>query len=205
MDEELITKRELLQVAEISYGALYRWKRMKLIPDDWFIHRATVTGHETFLPRKKVLQRIDEIQNLKATMSLDEIAIHFSPAASGKAVLSLGEVAAVGIAPTPIMNQYLAIRPLEQFSQQELLGLLIFSNLLQGGSVSRDEAMDVACAAMDSGEISQPRVYLLRKYGVAFCVTAGEMQRLRFDAHATLAATVDVAEQKTALHQLLKR
>ena len=38
MDENLITKKELLELTGISYGALYRWKRMKLLPDDWFIY-----------------------------------------------------------------------------------------------------------------------------------------------------------------------
>ena len=32
MDEELISKKELLETFGISYGALYRWKRMGLIP-----------------------------------------------------------------------------------------------------------------------------------------------------------------------------
>ena len=50
MDENLITKKELLELTGISYGALYRWKRMKLLPDEWFIHRSTFTGHETFSP-----------------------------------------------------------------------------------------------------------------------------------------------------------
>lgn len=34
MEENLITKKELLEITGISYGALYRWKRMKLLPDD---------------------------------------------------------------------------------------------------------------------------------------------------------------------------
>ena len=35
MDEELISKKELLETFGISYGALYRWKRMGLIPEAW--------------------------------------------------------------------------------------------------------------------------------------------------------------------------
>ena len=33
MDEDLISKKELLERYGISYGALYRWKRMGLIPE----------------------------------------------------------------------------------------------------------------------------------------------------------------------------
>ncbi|MBR5426538.1 MAG: DUF4004 family protein, partial [Clostridiales bacterium] len=32
-NEELISKKQLLRVARISYGTLYRWKRMNLIPE----------------------------------------------------------------------------------------------------------------------------------------------------------------------------
>lgn len=50
MDEELISKKELLETFGISYGALYRWKRMGLIPEAWFLRRSTSTGQETFFP-----------------------------------------------------------------------------------------------------------------------------------------------------------
>ena len=36
LEEELISKKELLEQYQISYGALYRWKRMGLIPEGWF-------------------------------------------------------------------------------------------------------------------------------------------------------------------------
>ena len=58
MDEELISKKELLETFGISYGALYRWKRMGLIPEAWFLRRSTSTGQETFLRRDQICQRI---------------------------------------------------------------------------------------------------------------------------------------------------
>ena len=47
LEEELISKKELLEQYQISYGALYRWKRMGLIPEGWFLRRAAPTGQET--------------------------------------------------------------------------------------------------------------------------------------------------------------
>ena len=44
----LISKRELLENTGISYGQLYRWKREGLIPEEWFIKRASFTGQECF-------------------------------------------------------------------------------------------------------------------------------------------------------------
>ena len=63
-DEELISKRELLRAARISYGTLYRWKRMNLIPESWFIHRATRTGQAAFFPKERILARVGKIQEL---------------------------------------------------------------------------------------------------------------------------------------------
>ena len=37
MDPTYISKRELLEMFGVSYGALYRWKRMGLIPEDWVL------------------------------------------------------------------------------------------------------------------------------------------------------------------------
>lgn len=56
--EDLISKRELLAECGISYGQLYRWKREGLIPESWFVKRATSTGQETFLPRRQSIERI---------------------------------------------------------------------------------------------------------------------------------------------------
>ncbi|MCJ0911385.1 YhbD family protein [Mammaliicoccus sciuri] len=74
MDIQLISKKELLVECGITYGQLYRWKRKKLIPDDWFIRKSTYTGQESFFPREKILKRINDIQKYKNTYSLDELA-----------------------------------------------------------------------------------------------------------------------------------
>lgn len=74
MADDLITKKEVLERYGISYGALYRWKRMGLIPEDWFIKRAVTTGQETYFDRAAITERIDTIMRLKDSMSLEEIA-----------------------------------------------------------------------------------------------------------------------------------
>lgn len=78
MEEELITKKDLLDLTGISYGQLYRWKRKALIPDDWFIKKSSYTGQETYLPKDKILNRVNKIMELKDNLSLDELADMFS-------------------------------------------------------------------------------------------------------------------------------
>ena len=87
MEQELISKKELLEKYAISYGALYRWKRKGLIPEDWFIKKSTVTGQETFFPRELVCERIELIKKQKDDVSLDELSDHFSSESKKKATL----------------------------------------------------------------------------------------------------------------------
>lgn len=73
-DGHLISKKDLLTRYGISYGALYRWKRKGLIPEEWFIKKSTTTGQETFFPYKLVCERIELIQSQKDDILLDELA-----------------------------------------------------------------------------------------------------------------------------------
>jgi len=74
LEENLISKKELLERYGMSYGALYRWKRKGLIPEDWFIRKATATGQETFFPEALITQRVELILSGKNELELDELA-----------------------------------------------------------------------------------------------------------------------------------
>ena len=73
-DEKLISKKELLERYGMSYGALYRWKRKGLIPEEWFIRKATTTGQETFFPERLITERVELILSGKNELELDELA-----------------------------------------------------------------------------------------------------------------------------------
>ena len=78
MEQELVSKKEILEMYEISYGALYRWKRKGLIPEDWFIKKSTVTGQETFFPRRLMCERMELIKKQKDDVSLEELSWRLS-------------------------------------------------------------------------------------------------------------------------------
>lgn len=93
MDEEqLVAKKEVLQLAGISYGQLYRWKRKGLIPEAWFVRRSTFTGQETFFPREKILERIERIKEMKDTHPLDDLADVISQQVNAKLQVSLEKI-----------------------------------------------------------------------------------------------------------------
>ena len=71
--QELISKKELLEKYGISYGTLYRWKRMGLIPEEWLVKKSTFTGQETFFNRELICTRIEEILSKKDVSPLTEI------------------------------------------------------------------------------------------------------------------------------------
>ncbi len=74
----LISKKQLLEKYSISYGALYRWKRKGLIPEEWFVKKSTPTGQETFFPRELVCERVELIIATKEDTLLDELASRLS-------------------------------------------------------------------------------------------------------------------------------
>ena len=88
---EYITKKQLLEEMGISYGQLYRWKRIGLIPESWFIKRPSSTGQETILPRKKIINRIKDIQQRMETQSLEQLVEKYSFRVD-KAIITLEEM-----------------------------------------------------------------------------------------------------------------
>ena len=89
--DNFISKKELLGKYGISYGALYRWKRMGLIPEEWFVKKSAVTGQETFFERELICRRIEMILGLKDSLSLEEIAkqLEDEDSAKGERVLKV--------------------------------------------------------------------------------------------------------------------
>lgn len=88
---DLISKKELLSRYGISYGALYRWKRKGLIPDEWFIRRSAPTGQETFFKRDAICERIDKILDMRDTenISLDDMADILYPKDESRVIMTV--------------------------------------------------------------------------------------------------------------------
>lgn len=91
-EENLISKKMLLEKYSISYGALYRWKRKGLIPEEWFIKKSTSTGQETFFPKDLIFERVELILSNKEDSLLDEIAEKLSGEEKSNAKISINTV-----------------------------------------------------------------------------------------------------------------
>jgi hypothetical protein len=139
LDQDLISKKDLLKLTGLSYGQLYRWKRKNLIPEDWFIHKSAFTGQETFFPRSKILGRIDKIKDMKDDLSLDELADLLSPNPS-ELCLSKHELIERNIVSSSSLDFYITrYGDVTEVAFDQILHLFIFEKLLLGGEISLDE------------------------------------------------------------------
>jgi hypothetical protein len=200
MDEELISKKELLELTDISYGQLYRWKRKGLIPEEWFIKKASFTGQETFFPKLKVLSRIEKIKNMKEDISLDELADVFTPTLAGLA-LRPDEIIGRGLASGDILRMYQEINGLDMGSgstlgYSDILMLYLIGKLIIGGDIGRDEAktlLEVLKDASASVGLEGAEVVLLRKLGVFVCFIVKPAGALVAEKSAKILARLDMA------------
>jgi len=118
-----ISKKELLSRTGISYGQLYRWKRERLIPEEWFIKRSAVTGQETYFPREQILDRVEAIIELKEDHSLEEIRKILSSEHS--TLLTRARVESLGILPSGLFERVDALSQKSDFKRGELALLVM--------------------------------------------------------------------------------
>lgn len=143
MEEELISKKDLLQVTGISYGQLYRWKRKNIIPEEWFIKKSSFTGQETFFPKHKILERISKIKDMKDDLSLDDLAEKFSPQPS-EVCLSAEELFTRNIITQNTLNIYKTLHEeIDNFRFDDILYMSILERFLMSGEVSFEEGKSI--------------------------------------------------------------
>jgi len=122
----MISKRELLDLTNISYGQLYRWKREMLIPEDWFIKQSVPSGQETFFPKDKILARINQIIDLKDKYSLEELSQILNPEINNRIFL-LREIVSIEGIDLGILNDYLQGETTAKFT--DIVLIFLFSRI----------------------------------------------------------------------------
>lgn len=172
MFEELISKKELLEELQISYGQLYRWKRKKLIPEEWFIKKSVSTGQETFFPRYKIITRINKILELKDDISLDDLANQFSYSVKDIKIKRAYLIQNT-IVPLNIIERFEAIISTDNdiYEESRLFTLFIYERLIGIGFLSLEEANEITIAVFNNYlKLNNEEKILVvkRKLGVCF-------------------------------------
>ncbi|AZS17562.1 YhbD family protein [Paenibacillus lutimineralis] len=200
MSEDLISKKELLDLTGISYGQLYRWKRKNLIPEQWFIRKSSFTGQETFFPRDKIIRRIDKILNMKDDLSLDALADVFSPNLAD-IQLTAGEIMEQNIVTSAALNLYIEmVDPAAQhiiFEFDKLLSIYVLDRWLQSGDIALDEgrlliqALNEHLPRMAGMECG---IVLIRKMGVSAFLLIPNDQEIYMDPGVKRVAHLSLAQ-----------
>lgn len=172
MFEKLISKKELLEEMKISYGQLYRWKRKKLIPEEWFIKKSVSTGQETFFPRNKIINRINKILELKDEISLDDLANQFSYNVNNIKIKRT-YLTKNNIIPLNIIERFeLIINVNEEiYEQSRLFTLFVFEELIKIGFLSIDEVNEITLSVLKNYKSLNTKdsiLFIKRKLGVCF-------------------------------------
>lgn len=196
MDQDLISKKELLEATGISYGQLYRWKRKNLIPEEWFIRKSTFTGQETFFPRDRIMVRIDKIKNMKEDRSLDDLADLFSPnpaevVLTGEQVRESGIVSGIAL---DLFLQHYGDVPV--FSFEKILYLYVLEKMLATGLVILDEGKTLLQLLEDEYQTFEGKnceLFFLRKLGIATCLLVSAPSRISFEKGTMVAARLNLA------------
>ncbi|HCO74258.1 hypothetical protein IO99_11640 [Clostridium sulfidigenes] len=175
MEEELISKKEILDMTGISYGQLYRWKRKELIPEEWFIKKSSYTGQETFFPREKIINRINKIIDLKDDMPLDDLAAMFTnkPKVDDVSEEYLIEKEIIREETLPIYKDI--FREKEEYNFKDILLMDILQREFDLGKLTIGE-IEVILKLINKEykniEEKDGTLYIIRRLGIGICVVA---------------------------------
>lgn len=192
----LISKKDLLAVTGISYGQLYRWKRERLIPEEWFMKQSSYTGQETFFPREQILSRIRSILELKDQYSLEELAKMLSPevAVSYYQAKELEEISEISENLLAYVKETFSK---EQFEYADILLIVAFSRLEEAFSFSEEQRERIARNLInrDRNFAMNGTVLLLAKYQSEYLVMmVKEQMPYLLDERMSVVAKVNLNE-----------
>ena len=199
MHEELISKKDLLVLMNISYGQLYRWKRKNLIPEEWFIKKSVSTGQETFFPKEKIIARINTIIELKDEASLDELAERFSNKSIKNLYLKRSYILEHSIVSETVLNMFEDFSGREEnYNEISLFSLLIYKDLILSGIINGDEAKEISLALKkEYGRIEEEMTLIIkRKLGVCFYYLVSEGKEINLDEIAVVVQKINLDRVK---------
>lgn len=208
MDEDnLISKKELLDLMSISYGQLYRWKRKELIPEDWFIKKSSFTGQETFFPRDKVIDRIKKIKDMKDDASLDDLASLFSNKAA-EIKLNYENLLSQNIVTNETLTICKELLPkIHELSFEDVLYMYICDKFLLSGNISLQESKTLFNTLIKNyssftGEDFD--VIFIRKMGVGLCILCSTKNKFYIEDFAKVIMNLNIGKCVEELKLKLK-
>ena len=206
MSEELISKKQLLRAARFSYGTLYRWKRMGLIPENWFIHKATQTGQATFFPRDKVLTRISRIQELKSELTVEQMQELFSANVESFKI-PLKDFKELELVSKLSVTAFCSVYPAKDMLDfNDVFGMYVVDHLMRLSGIYLEDAKQVLrllCKYLSVEASKDYQLLLLRKLGVPMTVLVSGEDEILLEDNTEIVACANLGEFEEALKDQL--
>jgi len=205
-EEELISKRDLLRAAHISYGTLYRWKRMKLIPESWFIHKATRTGQETFFPKDRILSRVEKIQELKGELSSEQLAEIFS--ANVKSFrIPFEDFLHLQLVSKLAMAAFTSVFPgKKELAFDDVFAVYVVDHLMRLSGIYLEDAKQILRMLdkyLKTRKSKDFQLILMRKMGIPFTVLVKGEEEILLEENTEVIACANLTEFEEALKERL--
>lgn len=204
---DLISKKDLLEKTNISYGQLYRWKRKNIIPEEWFIKKSTFTGQETFLPKEKVLERINLILSMKDDKSLDEMCDFFNNKIEEKEY-KIEELIEKNILSDYTKGVFYSLcGNCELIRTKELLVVEIIEKYLVKSIITMDEMrliVDVINNNFDNLIKEAARIYVFRKFGVPFVMGCVDYNQVMLDKELVKIIEIHITEEIMEINESIE-
>ncbi len=205
-EEELISKRELLRAARISYGTLYRWKRMNLIPESWFIRKSTHKGQETFFPKERILGRVERIQELKGELSVQQLKEIFSPNVKSFQI-PFDEFLRLGLVTKLSLTAFASVFPEKKnLKFDDVFSIYVVDHLMRLSGIYLEDAKQVLRMLnryLSVRESKEFQLILLKKMGVPFTVLVKGEDEILLEDNTEIIACANLAEFEEALKDQL--
>lgn len=195
--EELISKKELLALTKISYGQLYRWKRMNMIPEDWFIKKSTTTGQETFFERDKILKRIHFILSNKDEASLEDIAELLNEK-EGRELYRVAVGEKESLHPSTMEVFYNITSTEQEVGLKELFIIALIEKYLIPSYITMEELKLMQSLVEKEFQRlynSKGKLYLFRKLGVSIVAASSEANEIFIDEATIRILEVSIEEE----------
>lgn len=205
-DEELISKHDLLRAARISYGTLYRWKRMNLIPESWFIHKSTHTGQETFFPKARMLNRVERIQELKKELTSEQMKEIFSPNVKSFQI-PFEDFVSLHLVTKLAVTAYTSVFPnKKELKFDDVFSIYVVDHLMRLSGIYLEDAKQVIRMLdryLSTRKSKDFQLILMRKMGIPFTVLVKGEEEILLEDNTEIVAMANLSEFEEALKDQL--
>ena len=179
---------------------------MNLIPESWFIHRATATGQATYFPRTKILTRIDRVKELKNELSVEQMQELFS--ANVKSFkIPLKDFKEIDIVSKLSITAFCSVYPMKDMLDfNDVFGMYVVDNLMKQSGIYLEDAKQVLrllCKYLSAEASKEYQLILLRKMGVPMTVLVRGEDEILLEDNAEIIACANLGEFEEALKDQL--